>query len=64
MKSKFNQQTSEGIYTFTKAEVFEALAVWCEQKGIHLKDKQIVSFQPISDAPFFIELEFNGKKER
>lgn len=65
MKSNFNKQTSDGLYTFSKNEVFEALAMWCAKKGINLKDKNIISFDCSGDPHFVVELAFNDKnKER
>ena len=36
MNSKFNKETSEGLYTFSGDEVFEALTMWCDKKVLHL----------------------------
>jgi hypothetical protein len=62
MESNFNKQTSDGLYTFTKSEVFEALTMWCAKKGINLKDKNITSFDCIGGSQFTVELAFNGKE--
>ena len=58
MNSQFNQQTSEGLYSFSKAEVFEALTMWCAKKGIDLKDKNILAFDCSGDPHFVVELAF------
>jgi hypothetical protein len=63
MKSDFNQETGEGLFSFSKAEVFEALSVWCQQKGINLKDKQIKFFDCSGDPHFVLELGFDTKKQ-
>lgn len=44
MKSDFDQKTSEGLYTFNQDEVFEALKMWCFQKGITLDKNSVKSF--------------------
>ena len=44
MKSDFNKETSDGLYTFNQDEVFEALEMWCFQKGITLDKKSVKSF--------------------
>jgi len=62
MESKFNQKTSDGLYSFSKSEVFEALTMWCAKKGIDLKDKNIISFDAIGGTHFVVELAFNNKK--
>jgi hypothetical protein len=65
MESKFNKQTSDGLYTFNGSEVFEALTMWCAKKGINLKDKNILAFDCIGGEHFTVELAFNDKnKER
>lgn len=61
MQSKFDKETSEGMYSFSKAEVFEALSIWCAKMGINLKDKQIVSFDSSGYPHFVLELVFKGK---
>lgn len=62
MESKFDKQTSEGMYSFSKNDVFEALNMWCAKKGINLKDKNILAFDCSGDSHFVIELVFNGKE--
>lgn len=44
MNSKFDKETSEGLYTFNQDEVFEALKMWCFQKGIVLDKNSTKSF--------------------
>jgi hypothetical protein len=44
MNSNFDQKTSEGFYTFSGDEVFEALKMWCFQKGIVLDKNSMKSF--------------------
>jgi len=44
MNSNFNKQTSEGLYTFSDSEVFEALTMWCDKKGITLDKNSIKTF--------------------
>ena len=44
MQSKFDKQTSEGLYTFSGDEVFEALTMWCDKKGITLDKNSVKSF--------------------
>jgi hypothetical protein len=44
MNSDFDQKTSEGLYTFNQDEVFEALKIWCLQKGITLDKNSVKSF--------------------
>ena len=44
MKSDFDQKTSEGLYTFNEDEVFEALKMWCFQKGITLDENSVKFF--------------------
>ena len=63
MNSSFNQQTSEGLYSFSKAEVFEALAMWCSKKGIDLKDRDIVAFDCSGDPHFVVELAFKDNSK-
>jgi hypothetical protein len=62
MESKFDQKTSDGLYSFSKSEVFEALTMWCAKKGIDLKDKNIISFDATGGTHFVVELAFNGKE--
>ena len=62
MESNFNKQTSDGLYSWNKAEVFEALTMWCAKKGINLKDKKIISFDATGGTHFVVELAFNGKE--
>ena len=61
MESRFDQKTSEGMYSFSKAEVFEALTMWCAKRGIDLKDKNILAFDCSGNPHFVVELVFNGK---
>ena len=63
MNSKFDQKTSEGFYTFDKNDVFEALSLWCQKKGISLKDREIVAFDCSGDPHFVVELVFKQKKK-
>ena len=44
MNSDFDQKTSEGLYTFNQDEIFEALKMWCFQKGITLDKNSVKSF--------------------
>lgn len=44
MNSKFNKETSEGLYTFNQDEIFEALTMWCDKKGITLDKDSVRSF--------------------
>ena len=73
MNSKFNKETSEGVYTFSQEEVFEALAMWCKPKGIIL-DKQSVNFFDVTSTGdinednslirgFIVELAFNHRSK-
>ena len=65
MKSHFDKETSEGMYSFSKDDVFEALSMWCAKKGIILKGKNILAFDCSGDPHFVVELVFNDKnKER
>jgi hypothetical protein len=61
MKSNFSKETSEGVYSWTSEEVFEALSMWCSVRGINLKDKQRIAFDCSGDPSFVVELVFNGK---
>jgi hypothetical protein len=64
MNSKFNKQTSEGIYTFNQDEVFEALAMWCRPKGIILEKNSVKSFDCAHDINgFIVELFFNHRSK-
>lgn len=64
MNSKFNKETSEGLYTFSQDEVFEALTIWCDKKGITLEKNSVKSFDCARDINgFIVELFFNHKKE-
>jgi len=63
MNSKFDKNTSEGLYTFNQDEVFEALKMWCYQKGIVL-DKNSVKFMDCSGKPdFVVEIGFNHRSK-
>jgi hypothetical protein len=62
VRSDFNKETGEGYYAFDRSDVFEALSLWCANKGINLKDRQIVSFDCSGDPHFTVELEFVTKK--
>lgn len=64
MECKFIKETSDGLYSFSKSEVFEALTMWCAKKGIDLKDKNIISFDCIGGSQFTVELFFNGKEQK
>ena len=63
MKSDFNQQTGEGLYTFEKNDVFQALSMWCQKKGINLKDRDIVAFDCSGDPHFVVELAFKDNSK-
>jgi hypothetical protein len=62
MECKFNKETSDGLYSFGKSEIFEALTMWCAKKGINLKDKNIISFDATGGTHFVVELCFKGKE--
>jgi hypothetical protein len=64
MESKFNKQTSDGLYTFNGSEVFEALTMWCAKKGITLDKNTLKSFRTVHNEVegFVVELAFNGKE--
>lgn len=64
MNSKFDKETSEGLYTFNQDEVFEALKMWCFQKGIVLDKNSVKSFRAIHNDVngFVIEMLFNHNK--
>lgn len=59
MKSQFDKATSEGLYSFDKNDVFQALSMWCAQKGIVLSDKHVLSFDCSGDPNFVVEMTFN-----
>jgi hypothetical protein len=59
MNSKFDKETSEGLYTFNQDEVFEALAMWCRPKGIILDRRSVSRF----DSTSTFEVDESGKKE-
>ena len=63
MKSNFNKETGEGIYSFYRNEVFEALTMWCSKKGINLKDRNIVAFDCSGDPQFVVELVFKDSNK-
>jgi hypothetical protein len=63
MKTDFDQKTSEGIYSWTSQEVFEALSMWCQVRGISLKDKNKVAFDCSGDPHFVVQFVFNGKNK-
>ena len=65
MNSKFNKETSEGLYTFSGDEVFEALKVWCDKKGITLDKKSVKSFRTVHNDTdgFIVELSFNHRSK-
>jgi len=63
MNSNFNKETGEGLYSFSRNEVFEALTMWCSKKGINLKDRDIVAFDCSGDPHFVVELAFKQKKK-
>lgn len=65
MNSKFNKETSEGLYTFSGDEVFEALANWCDKKGITFDKKNVKSFRTIHNDTdgFIIEMSFNHRSK-
>lgn len=64
MNSKFDQKTSEGFYTFSGDEVFEALKVWCDKKGITIEKKSVKSFRTVHNDTdgFIVEMSFNHKE--
>jgi hypothetical protein len=64
MESKFNKQTSDGLYTFNGSEVFEALTMWCAKKGITLDKNTLKSFRTVHNEVegFVVELAFNHKE--
>lgn len=64
MNSNFDQKTSEGLYTFSGDEVFEALKMWCFQKGIVLDKNSMKSFRTIHNNTdgFVVEMSFNHNK--
>lgn len=65
MNSKFDQKTSEGIYTFNQDEVFEALTIWCKPKGITLDKNSVKAFASAqTDSDFMIEIVFNHKERQ
>ena len=64
MNSSFNKETSKGVYTFSKNDVFEALTMWCSKKGIDLNDKNILAFDSSGNPDFVIEFVFNGKENK
>lgn len=57
MKSSFDKQTSEGLYTFDQDDIFEALTMWCAQKGIVLDKTSVKHY----DSTATVEIE-NGKQ--
>jgi hypothetical protein len=65
MNSKFNKETSEGLYIFSEDEVFEALKVWCDKKGITLEKKSIKSLRTVhkDTDSFVIELSYNHRSK-
>ena len=66
MQSKFDKQTSEGLYTFSGDEIFEALTMWCNKKGITLDKNSVKSFRSIHNEVegFVVELAFNRKEQK
>lgn len=67
MNSNFNKQTSEGVYTFSGDDVFEALKMWCDKnKGITLDKSSIKSFRSIHNEEdgFVVEMSFNHKERK
>lgn len=56
MKSSFDKQTSEGLYTFEQDDIFDALTMWCAQKGIVLDKTSVKHYY---DSIPVIELAFN-----
>ena len=65
MNSKFNKETSEGLYTFSQEEVFEALAMWCRPKGIILNKESVKSFDCAHDINgFIVEIFFNHRSKK
>jgi hypothetical protein len=44
MDSKYDNNTFEGLYTFSSDEVFEALKMWCFQRSIALDKNSMKSF--------------------
>lgn len=65
MNSKFNKETSEGLYTFSGDEVFEALAIWCDKKGITLDKSSVKSFRTVHNDTdgFVVEMSFNHRSK-
>lgn len=71
MNSRFDKETSEGWYTFNQDEVFEALKMWCQPKGIILDKSSVKAFDASLtgdlkedgsvDRGFIVELVFNHK---
>jgi hypothetical protein len=66
MNSNFDKNTSEGLYTFNQDEVFEALKIWCFQKGIVLDKNSVKSFRSIHNDTdgFIVEMSFNHKERK
>jgi hypothetical protein len=66
MQSKFDKQTSEGLYTFSGDEVFEALTMWCDKKSITLDKNSVKSFRSIHNDTdgFIVEMSFNHKERK
>ena len=65
MNSKFDQKTSEGIYTFNQDEIFEALTIWCKPKGITLDKNSVKAFASAqTDSGFVIEMSFNHRSKK
>mgnify|MGYP006269931879 CR=1 FL=1 len=58
MNCNFNKETSEGLYSFSKNDVLEALTMWCAKKGILLKDRNITAFDCSGNPHFVVELAF------
>lgn len=65
MNSRFDKETSEGLYTFSGDEVFEALKVWSDKKGITLDKASVKSFRTIHNDTdgFVVEMSFNHRSK-
>lgn len=66
MKSDFNKETSNGLYTFEQDEVFEALSMWCFKRGIVLDKNSVKSFTSTQNEAegFVVEIDFNHKSAK
>lgn len=73
MRSQFDKQTSEGLYIFDQEEVFEALAMWCERKGIFLDRSAVHHYDctptveiegDVQSKGFIVDIGFNNTKRK